>query len=296
LELAWYLPVESCAIQEIVIVLKRRSKRHARKAWYEDPDIETLAGVAEPLNARGSRTRHARAYQRDAEVGDLAARLHAKRGSVLLVGEPGVGKTTILAEAARRMERDARNTKDHETRGLWITNAHRIIAGMRFLGQWQARCEKLIRELSNVGGILCVESLLDLIRTGGEGPLDSIAAFLAPFLARGDLTVVAEASPSELDVCRRLLPGFADLFQILPVPAFSERDAKIVLHNVAEAASRNLHLDVEAGIPEATYRLFSRFSPYAAFPGPAVDFLADCFETAKEGHVSALTARGSGRP
>lgn len=289
MELCQHLPLKSRVVEELVINVKGRSKRRMTKIWHEDEEIQNLAGIAEPLSARSVRGKYMRACQRDVQVEDLLARLKTKRASVLLVGDAGAGKTTILAEVARRLEREARRKKSRTPYAVWMTNAHRVIAGMRFLGQWEERCEKLISELSSVNGMLCFENLLDMVRTGGEGPLDSIASFLAPYVRRGELTLLAETTPAELGACRRLLPGFADLFQVLNVPSFGEKEARSVLSEMSGIVSQNSHVEAEAGVPEMICRLFSRFSPYAAFPGQAVDFLVRSFEDARDEKLKELS-------
>ena len=85
---------------------------------------------------------------------------------------------------------------------------------MKFLGEWEERLESVIDELSDIDGVLCAENLLDLVRYGGREPNESLAAFLVPYLERGEIRIVCEATPAELDACRRLLPNFAAQFQI----------------------------------------------------------------------------------
>jgi ATP-dependent Clp protease ATP-binding subunit ClpC len=58
-------------------------------------------------------------------------------------------------------------------------------AGRKYLGQWEERREKIIEELARVPSVLCVDRLLDLVRLGGTGPGDSLAAFMLPYLQRG---------------------------------------------------------------------------------------------------------------
>ena len=118
---------------------------------------------------------------------------------------------------------------------------------MKYLGQWEERVEEVISDLGDVEGILCVDRLLDLVRTGGLGPQDSIAAFLLPYLSRGEVRVVAEASPSELDACRRLLPGLADVFQVVPVEPFDRAKALAVLDRQIETSKANLKVAVAPG-------------------------------------------------
>ena len=110
-------------------------------------------------------------------------------------------------QAIRSIERDRApdDVEDEATPRaprFWLTSAGRLIAGMMYLGQWEERCETLVAELAGIGGILCVEDLLDLARTGGSAASNSLAAFFVPYLQRGELRMIAEATPAELEAAR----------------------------------------------------------------------------------------------
>ena len=213
---------------------------------------------------------------------------------MLIVGEAGSGKSTVLSQAIRSIEPD-RGPDDVEDaatlrpRRFWLTSAGRLIAGMMYLGQWEERCETLVAELAGIGGILCVEGLLDLARTGGSAASNSLAAFFVPYLQRGELRMIAEATPAELDACRRLLPGLADLFQVLSLPALSPAQSLAVLDKVATSTARELGLDVDARAVGLVDRLFRRFAPDLAMSGKASAFLADALEQAARDGEPGLT-------
>jgi len=95
-----------------------------------------------------------------------------------------------------------------------MTSAARIIAGMRYLGEWQQRCEEAIRELSGLRGVLCVENLVDLVGTGGADRKVVWRRFSFPTLRNGELRIVGEATPQEIDACDRVLPGLIDEYAI----------------------------------------------------------------------------------
>lgn len=239
------------------------------------PPPATLANVAEPVGDRAVRKGYARAWGRESQLLALVHKLHHEKANVLLVGEGGVGKTALMVDAVKEAEKlalaeDGRPGK--YKRRFWLTSAGRVIAGMKYLGQWEERVEALIAELGELGGVLCVERLLELVRTGGLGPADSVAAFLVSYLARGELRMIAEATPAELDACRRLMPGLPDLFQIVRVEPFERPAALAVIDRQLEAAASGPGLEVERGSGERIVRLFRRFMPYAAFPGPASSF------------------------
>ena len=275
------LPPAHVELSDVIVRVPRKESIETSA-----PMPETLGKVGEPLGDRATRKQFPKAWERDDALNLLVRKLHDEKANVLLLGEAGVGKTTLLVDAVREVERRLEaEAMDAETkpvpRRYWATSAGRIIAGMKYLGQWEERVETLIAELGEIQGVLCIDRLLDLIQTGGLGPSDSIAAFLAPYLSRGELRMVAEVNPSELDACRRLMPGLADLFQIVRIEPFNRAEALRVIDRQIEASKANLKLDVTIGVSDRIVQLFRRFMPYSVFPGQSVRFTRELLEQCK---------------
>ena len=294
-ELSRYLPPRSVSLAEVAV----RVSRKRRRAQYA-PEFPVLSAVAEPLDAAALRRQFSKPLEREDEAADLVERIRREKANVLLVGESGVGKTSVLAEAVRRLVREQPDAEDADGedreerssslhRRFWLTSSSRLIAGMRYLGEWQERCEQVIEELSECDGFLCVEDLLDLVRVGGQGPGDSVAAFLLPYVERGELRLIAEATPAELDACRRMLFGFVSSFQILNVPEFDRAAAQSILEKIADSNRLHLGIGMEKRYVSLVHRLFSRFVPYQAFPGRAAAFMRRLFERAEQQKSKELT-------
>jgi ATP-dependent Clp protease ATP-binding subunit ClpC len=282
LELAGRLPPRDCRLEEIVLRDSGQRQRWVPPA--DRPELKILFTVADPLlHDLGRKRTASAAYNREAQIAALARKLGQEKANVLLVGESGVGKSTLLLDAAKRLSRDKskasksaeeeEGTNDLSSYRFWRGSGGRMIAGQCYLGEWEERCEEFVRQLNAIEGVLCVENLLELMQFGGQGPGNSVAAFLMPYLQRGELRMVAEATPGELEAGRRLLPGLLDVFQVLPVPAFNETEAEEVLNRVANASASAARLELAPGVVALVHRLFKRFCPYCAFPGPAADFL-----------------------
>ena len=198
--------------------------------------------------------------------------------SLVLLGEKGVGKSTLLVAAARKVERLSRQKHSEEERTerrkMWLTNGARLIAGMQYLGQWEERCEAVINELSEFQGVLCIENLLELVVGGGK-PESSIAAFLAAYIDAGELRLIGESTAQEWDACQRLLPGFASLLETHPVPPMADADAQQLLAELYQDTARDSRVSMDQDVAPITHRLFKRFLPYQTLPGRSPQFAAD---------------------
>lgn len=247
--------------------------RPVERKKLKSSSLKTLPTVADPLGDTDIRKRFGAAFEREPDVADISKRITADRANVLLIGNAGSGKTTIFAAAVRDMERKLKKENPSEKRRFWLTSASRLIAGMRYLGQWEERLEEVIAELQKIDGVLVIENLLELVRVGGHGPEDSIGAFLVAYLQQRELRIMAEATPQELDACRRLLPPLADCFQVKFLPEFDADASTRVLQKIVLMESRVLKLEVHDSIALNVFRWFRRFRPYDAFPGRAAGFL-----------------------
>lgn len=280
--LSRYLPPKSLLLDEIVVTDSKR--RSIIKS--ESPELRNLQVVTDPLGSDAMRLSFSRAHTRERKVAELTQLLSSERANVLLVGETGVGKTSVLVDSVRNLERELRalakdNPEADTSHKIWATSAGRLIAGMKYLGQWQERCEKIIEELARIDGVLAVEKLLDLMRTGGASETDSIASFLLPFIERGELRIVGEATPAELDACRRLLPGFISNFRILHIPSFTDAEALGALKAYCVVIERNSSARIDTDVRTLICGLFRRFLPYEGFPGKTVNFTSRLYEIAR---------------
>ena len=285
-QLSRYLPPKSVRLEEVVIP---EAKRRVTTTT-GPPELIQLKVVCDPVGSDAMHRSFSRPYTRERQVSELAQLLGRERANVLLVGDTGVGKTSVLVDAVRQVEREWAKTAESvdasasSSHKIWLTSAGRLIAGMKYLGQWQERCERVIEELARIDGALAIETLSELVNTGGYSETDGIAAFLLPFIERGELRIIGEATPAELDACRRLLPGFVNAFRILHLPTFAEAEALTALNAYCATIERNSPVRLESDARALVYHLFKRFLPYEGFPGKTVNFASRMYELAKTNH------------
>ncbi len=125
-------------------------------------------------------------------------------------------------------------------------------------------------DLADIDGILAIENLLELVAIGGREPRDSLAAFLMPYIRGGRLRMVAEVTPTELDACRRLLPGLVDALaqiKLEPMPVDSETE---LLRQTLKTRFQATKTSFDAEVPRLISRLCRQFQRHGASPGPSM--------------------------
>ncbi len=277
-QLSRYLPPGEVSLDQISVTLKENVTNHD----VFDKALKPLPDVADHLGSGGFR-RVSRTWEREREVNELLRLLAEDSSSVCIVGESGCGKTAILIDAARKLERAWHTGSGEQAKRFWITSGSRLVAGMRWLGQWQERLEEVIQRIAGIPGVLCIENLMELTRMGGQTPESSLAAFLVPYLENGELRIVAEATPSEIDALDRILPGLIDRMHILKLEKFTTDQSRNIVNRAAAFLSQNDKVAYSPTAAERTHDLFTRFQPYVAFPGKVIQFMGNLVDRTPAG-------------
>jgi ATP-dependent Clp protease ATP-binding subunit ClpC len=266
----WWPPLFS----EVVTVSIPVKKRSNAKVDHENVFLES---IAEPIR-KGMVPFLPPEVRSQRPVKDVYELIES--GGGLVVGESGCGKSTLIAAAALEItlgDREDRSEfvkKDRSQKvfKFWRTNANRLISGMQYLGQWQERIEKLIQHLADIQGTLLLENLRDLIRFGGSSPRDSLAAFLVPFIRSGQLRVVIEATPREIDAVQQALPGIVDCLPILTVEPWKPETERLLLQRYLEFQLKDKKLTVDPDLPRTIQGLCGQFQSATAPPSATVRF------------------------
>jgi ATP-dependent Clp protease ATP-binding subunit ClpC len=227
------------------------------------------------------------AWELDDKIAEVIDKLFKLRTNLLIVGNHGVGKSAVLTQAIKKISSQTKKLKFQIT--FWQIMAQRITSTAKYFGEWQETCEELIEELGQANGILWVVDVIRLLQIGGKGAEDSVAAFMLAFLQQGKLQIVGEVTEQELESIQRLLPGFAENFQVVKIEELPQQKVQSVLNKFADYSRMNLGISIDQNGLSLVYRLLDRYFPYENFPGKAVKFLGKCVGEAQINEATEIT-------
>ncbi len=218
---------------------------------------------------------------RDAEARQLRELLLARR-SVLLVGEAGVGKTSIV----NRMVSDDLAAGPDAQPGLRVfrTSTSRMISETKYLGEWQSKISMLVRELEGIpGAVLFVTDVWNLTSVGrSESTHETMADLLKEFIDSHRIALVGEATKAQIASYLDLAPSFRNLFaqvRVEPLPAESVRP---VLSSSATVLAARGNARFEEPALDRAVEITNRFLPHRHQPGKAIELFERAVHLAGE--------------
>ena len=137
---------------------------------------------------------------RDSEIEDIALVLaRRQKSNVLIVGDPGVGKTAIAEGIARKIfeKKTPKFLHDHEVFSLDISS---LVAGSKYRGDFEERIKAILKALERKGKVILFIDEAHMMSGAGAGGADKsndLANMLKPALSKSGLKVIASTTWEE---------------------------------------------------------------------------------------------------
>ena len=212
---------------------------------------------------------------RTAELDEIAQVLARKtKSNVMLVGDPGVGKTAIAEGLAVKI---INNDVPSFLKGwtIYSLSIGSLLAGTKYRGEFEERLKELVEALSSMSkSILFIDEAHQMkgAGSGGNSSVD-LANMLKPALASGKLKVIAsttwEEFTSEFEKDRALMRRFNRISVDEPtVPV-----AKQILLGLKEISEKFHTVEIDNEAIEQAVELSNRYQADRKLPDKAIDLM-----------------------
>lgn len=239
----------------------------------QKPDLKTLARFCVDKTALARDGKIDPIIGRDGEIRQMIETLSRRtKPNVLLVGEPGVGKTALV-------EGFALNIINEEVTGqlrsaiVLELDTGALVAGASYKGEFEDRLKKVIKEVKLFEkAVLFIDEihiLLDPKGAFGAGAVN----LLKPELARGAITVIGATTNEEY---RKFIEGdeaFNRRFEKLNIEEPNEEAAVRMLRAIQPKYEEHHKLKMERDAVAQCVVLAKRFLRERSLPDSAVDLM-----------------------
>jgi ATP-dependent Clp protease ATP-binding subunit ClpA len=246
------------------------------KKRFELPSF--LKHFATNLNLLARQDKVPPVFGRDREIQQVLEILcHRERAnSVMLVGEPGVGKTAIAEGLARRIEFEP-DTVPVRLRDCQVVNLqmNSMVAGTMLRGMFEDRMQNVIRELKEHPNlILFVDEAHTMVGAGSAlgAPADAANVFKS-VLARGEIRMIAATTLSEYKEYIQEDEALARRFRCVQVCEPSIEEARRILYNLRPRLERNYSVRIANDAIETALEMSPRYMRHLRLPDKAIGWL-----------------------
>ena len=177
----------------------KNPKKQQGKAQDAAPERKNLTTFCHNLNQKAKEGKIDNLIGRDREIDRIIQILSRRqKNNPCLIGEPGVGKTAIAEELAKRIV-EGRVPAPLLEMEIWLLDLTSLVAGTQFRGQFESRILGLLKEIKAAGNIILMIDEVHNIAGAGETSDGSMSAanLLKPALSRGEIRVIGATTLKE---------------------------------------------------------------------------------------------------
>jgi len=196
-----------------------------------------------------------------------------KGTSVILVGEPGCGKESVIEDLAYESFAGKLNGNLYHQK-IFQLMVDAFLAGTTNQGDLQERLDSVITEISHAGDVIIYIPNFEAILGGSTFAID-LSGALIPYLEKKVLRVVGTVTP---EVYKKFVEPRNTLLDVFEIVKFDEPDkdtALLMLFKKAFWLEKEFNAALTYRAIIAAFEFSSKYSKEKVLPGAAVDLLTD---------------------
>ena len=191
----------------------------------------------------------------------------------LLIGEAGVGKTSIVEEFARRLAFKEVPQKLQNKRVVSISMAS-LVAGTKYRGEFEEKVLKIFDDLEKSDDVIVfIDEIHTLVGAGGaDGAIDA-SNILKPALARGKVIVIGATTTKEYNKYIEDDKALSRRFQTIMVEEPKEKELFNILKKLKTKYEEYHNVSISTSILKYIIKLSKIYLPYRKEPDKSIDIL-----------------------
>ena len=248
---------------------------HLEEKISTEQGLELLQEFTVNLNEQAKEFKIDPLIGRHTEVDDLVHILaRRKKNNVVLVGEPGTGKTAIAEGFAKRIV-DGEVPTSLSDKVVYSLDLGAMLAGTKYRGDFEERIKGLIKILeADPNAILFIDEIHMIMGAGstGQGNIDA-ANLLKPVLGRGRLLTIGATTPDEWADTIEKDSAMMRRFAKLDVNETDVEATKEILHGLKHYYEDFHSVKYDSKLLDKSVDLTDRYIKTRFFPDKALDVI-----------------------
>ena len=213
-------------------------------------------------------------FSRDAEFEKIYLILGKKHNTnIIITGEPGVGKRSVVYELARRINKKL--TPSHlQNKRILELKLKTLISGTKFRGDFEARVDILqdyLKKHNDV--ILFINDIALITRIDGTS---NIEEYFSELFSSDDINFIGTCTSDDYKKYINDITTISSNFENIVVKPTSENETTGILHKMIPFYEKFHDVKYQEDIVPSIVKLSSRYITDRSQPSSALDLLDEC--------------------
>lgn len=211
---------------------------------------------------------------REEEIANIIQILLRKnKCNPLLIGKAGVGKSAIIEELARRINKKKIISELSDYKILKIDFAS-VVAGTKYRGEFEEKITNILNEVAkHKNVILFVDEAHTIVNAGGAEGAISAGDIFKPFLARGDIKLIGATTINEYHKYFETDKALARRFQTVMIEEPTNEETRNILDNVKNEYEAFHNIKINDEVLKKILEFSSNFLKNKANPDKSLEIL-----------------------
>ena len=199
-----------------------------------------------------------------------------RSNSVMIIGDPGVGKTALVEGLAMRLEyephRVPERLRSHQIVNLQMNT---VVAGTVFRGMFEDRIEKVISEVKERKNlILFIDEAHTLIGAGSAMGVPSDAAnIFKSSLARGEVQIIGATTITEFKGVIQEDEALARRFRVVKIEEPTLEETREILFGLKPRLETNYGVEIRDEAVELSLSMSDRYARSLRLPDKIINWI-----------------------
>lgn len=217
-----------------------------------------------------------REYLAHQEAVDAVVNVLRRSGkhNVILVGDPGVGKSTIVRAVARQFG---------DTRQIFSLDVNSLISGLSLSDDFETRLVGALNDAVSAGNVILYLEDIEILLDQSKNTLNAVS-ILQPYLESPNLQLIATSTFTHYHNLIDADPILAKNFERVDVNEPSDQQVRIILEELTPVYEAKDKITITYQALREIVRVSDRFMSNKRFPEKALDILDE---------IAAITPVGS---
>ena len=199
--------------------------------------------------------------------------LRKKKNNPLLIGEAGVGKTAIVEELTRRIERKDVPEELFNT-NIVMLEMGSLVSGTKYRGEFEEKLTTILKEVEdNDNIILFIDEIHTMVNAGGAEGAITAGDILKPCLARGNIKCIGATTIHEYNKYFDSDKALKRRFESIVIDEPNKSETKDILLKIKKEYETHHNVIIPENLIDEIVDCTSKFIFNKKNPDKSIDFL-----------------------